>query len=56
MQSTTIGVRTQQGNGLGGGDYWGTNEELIGTWALDTISIEDEPIGKEIATEYFVEG
>lgn len=30
------------GNGLGGGDYWGADEWLVGTWALDIISIEDE--------------
>jgi hypothetical protein len=32
------------GNGLGGGDYWSKNTDfdLVGIWALDVISIEDE--------------
>ena len=29
-----------EGNGSGGGDYCGNNEELCGTWARDTISVE----------------
>lgn len=31
---------TACGNGLGGGDYWGINENLIGSWAFDKISLE----------------
>lgn len=31
------------GNGRGGGDYRGTDEDFVGTWAWDRISIEDEP-------------
>jgi len=31
---------TAEGNGRGGGDYRGINEELVGTWARDVISIE----------------
>lgn len=27
-------------NGLGGGDYWGINNDLVGSWAGDLISIE----------------
>jgi hypothetical protein len=30
-----------EGNGNGGGDYFGRNEELCGTWARDIISVED---------------
>ncbi len=29
-----------EGNGKGGGDYFGQNEELCGTWARDVISME----------------
>lgn len=27
------------GNGRGGGDYWGSDEELIGRWAYDSIGV-----------------
>ena len=30
---------TAFGNGLGGGDYDGENEDLVGSWAWDTIEI-----------------
>ena len=33
---------TAEGNGRGGGDYHGSNEELVGSWARDVISIEKE--------------
>ena len=36
-----------EGNGMGGGDYYGVNEELIGIWARNVISIE-----KEIPKDY----
>jgi hypothetical protein len=29
---------TAEGNGQGGGDYFGDNEEVVGTWARDLIS------------------
>ena len=29
-----------EGNGQGGGDYYGNNIELCGTWARDSISVE----------------
>ena len=32
---------TCEGNGLGGGDYSGGNEELVGSWARDVISVEE---------------
>ena len=28
---------TAIGNGRGGGDYWGTNNGLVGSWAMDSI-------------------
>lgn len=31
---------TAEGNGRGGGDYRGTNLELVGSWARDVISVE----------------
>jgi hypothetical protein len=31
-----------EGNGRGGGDYFGRNEELCGTWARDVISMEEK--------------
>ena len=33
---------TAEGNGRGGGDYRGTNEKLVGSWARDLISVESE--------------
>ena len=30
-----------EGNGRGGGDYYGVNEEMCGRWARDIISVED---------------
>jgi hypothetical protein len=33
---------TAEGNGRGGGDYHGDNQDLVGTWARDTISVEKE--------------
>jgi hypothetical protein len=38
---------TAEGNGRGGGDYYGRNEKLIGIWARDLFSIE-----KEIPEDY----
>jgi len=34
---------TAEGNGKGGGDYNGSNMELVGTWARDRISVMKEP-------------
>jgi len=39
-----------EGNGNGGGDYFGRNEELCGTWARDIISVEDS-----IPADYYSE-
>lgn len=35
-------ILTAEGNGRGGGDYHGTDEDLVGTWARDVISVEME--------------
>lgn len=31
---------TAEGNGRGGGDYSGSHEDLVGSWARDVISVE----------------
>ena len=31
---------TAEGNGRGGGDYYGTSMNLVGTWARDELSVE----------------
>jgi hypothetical protein len=36
-----LALLTNESNGRGGGDYRGTNEVLCGTWARDTISVEN---------------
>lgn len=36
-----ISLLTAVGNGMGGGDYFGDNMEIVGTWAGDIVSIED---------------
>jgi len=36
-----ISILTALGNGRGGGDYGGENQELVGSWAWDTIEIKD---------------
>lgn len=33
---------TAEGNGRGGGDYKGQDEELVGIWARDVLSMENE--------------
>ena len=33
---------TAEGNGRGGGDYYGSNEKLVGSWSRNVISIEKE--------------
>jgi hypothetical protein len=38
-----LSLLTAEGNGLGGGDYKGSCEDLIGTWARDVISVEMVP-------------
>lgn len=36
-----LSLLTALGNGKGGGDYCGSNEDKVGIWAWDIISIED---------------
>lgn len=36
-----LSLLTALGNGLGGGDFRGENEEKVGSWAGDLISVED---------------
>lgn len=52
-------ILTAIGNGRGGGDYWGTHMDKVGTWAMDRLQfVDDEPEGMERgeSTEYaFVE-
>lgn len=44
------------GNGAGGGDYSGSHNEVIGTWAWDEISIEDvAPSDSNLLDIYFRE-
>lgn len=41
------------GNGLGGGDYEGTNMELIGTWAMRPLEVCDaEPSGEDLTNAF----
>ena len=38
-----LSLMTAMGNGRGGGDYYSpVNADMIGSWAMDTISVEDE--------------
>ena len=41
------------GNGSGGGDYDGTNMELIGAWAFDRIGVSNE-LPNDITKELIV--
>ena len=44
------------GNGAGGGDYSGSNMELVGTWAFKPITVRSEiPEGYEDLTDVFKE-
>ena len=52
-----ISLLTVIGNGRGGGDYCGMNEDSVGYWKWDLISIEDEkPEGFEPLNVSFIEG
>jgi hypothetical protein len=37
-----IPLLTVEGNGRGGGDYFGTNDGMVGTWARNEIEISSE--------------
>jgi hypothetical protein len=38
-----LSLLTAEGNGRGGGDYDGPAMDMVGTWARDIISMENEP-------------
>ena len=40
MNIHPLPLLTAEGNGRGGGDYKGSCQELVGTWARDVISVE----------------
>ena len=42
-----------EGNGLGGGDYRGDDEELVGSWSRCSISIEKEDPSAQGYKEFF---
>lgn len=51
-----LALLTACGNGRGGGDYFGLNAYLVGTWAFDEIEIADiekVPYGYTEETEVF---
>ncbi len=37
-----LSLLTAEGNGRGGGDYHGPNMDMVGVWARDVISMENE--------------
>ncbi|MBQ7621199.1 MAG: hypothetical protein IJV47_05515 [Candidatus Methanomethylophilaceae archaeon] len=44
------------GNGLGGGDYYGSRIELVGSWAFKPLTLRnEEPGGYDDLTDVFVE-
>jgi hypothetical protein len=49
-----IALLCDEGNGLGGGDYRGINEDVVGSWARNIITFSDEkPFGfKEFKVEF----
>ena len=50
-----IAILCAVGNGLGGGDYHGTNMDMVGTWAYRELEVRDEePEGQDL-TEVFKE-
>lgn len=56
-QINPLPLLTSEGNGSGGGDYWGKNEILVGSWARNLISIEKEiPEGYSELKPDFAEG
>ncbi len=51
-----LSLMTALGNGQGGGDYRGVNEDHVGEWAMNLLSIEDSiPNGCEEYSIYFKE-
>ena len=48
---------TAEGNGRGGGDYIGSSMGLVGTWARDILSVEEQiPEGYTRVNPTFLEG
>jgi len=48
-----LSLLTAEGNGRGGGDYSGSCEDLIGSWARDVISVEmTEPEYPEVDYDF----
>ena len=37
-----LAILCSNSNGMGGGDYYGTNMELVGSWAMDKIGVNTE--------------
>jgi len=52
-----LSLMTAMGNGRGGGDYHSlVNADMVGSWAMDTISVEDEaPVGFKELDVWFSE-
>lgn len=51
-----LSILTAVGNGQGGGDYRGTDMGWVGEWAMNLISVEDNPLpGYTAVTPTFVE-
>lgn len=49
-------LMTAVGNGMGGGDYYGPDKDVVGVWAGDLISVEDTaPDGYTLVCVNFVE-
>ena len=48
-----LSLLTAIGNGLGGGDYHGINENMIGIWAFDEISFESSDIESRLERNKF---
>ena len=54
LKISPIPLMTVIGNGLGGGDYAGENEDKVGSWAWDEISIEKNfPVDFTVRNDYY---
>lgn len=49
-----LSLLTAVGNGLGGGDYHGTYQDLVGTWATDVIEVVNEEKAKKYQQKGYV--
>jgi hypothetical protein len=47
-----LSLLTAEGNGRGGGDYHGSNIDMVGSWARDVISMENEVSVVAAAADY----